>query len=557
MMKNTILLFFFTICIGNIKVHGQVSERVYLQTDKQLYMAGELLRLKLYTTDADGKLMDFSKIGYIELIRDSIPEAQIKIAIQDGIGTGWMELPTMLPTGYYRIIAYTRYMRNESEIVFFEKTITIVNSYRGQSSLNPEETNTSFSFKTIEKSINAPDISVDKPFYTKRNKGEIHIKGLPAENIFLGISIAGIDPFSWEVNPTIYEWKNQLSTNNTPFVDIHFLPEYEGAIIDGILIDLETKNPVFDPNVINLLSFPGKEIRLFAGQTNENGNVAFYTQCITGKHELATTAIASLDKRYSIVIQTPYALHTPANLPLFIPDSTWIDYLRLRYLSVQVDHTYIADSLSIIKEVNSCVDLIADVRYELDEYTRFANMEEVFIEFIPFARIRRTNEGRKFSIVNERRDSYGVNTLVLFDNIPVTDHELMSAYNPLLIKTINLHFGNYIFGGHLFDGIISFHSYNNNYPGMTFSESTHIYDYEGIQPYRYFYTPNYDGTNISSPLPDFRHTLLWEPSIQSKGQNELTIPFTTSDIPGSYLISVEGIGENGTIIHVNHIIEVE
>jgi hypothetical protein len=193
----------------------------------------------------------------------------------------------------------------------------------------------------------------------------------------------------------------------------------------------------------------------------------------------------------------------------------------------------------------------------LDDYTRFSNMEEIFIEFIRFARIRRTNQGRRFSMMTERLDNSSTNILVLLDNIPITDHELLCNYNPLQIKTIDLHIGRYVFGGHLFDGIISFFSYQNDYPGITFSDNTQLFDYEGTQPYRYFYSPVYDETSISSRLPDFRHTLLWEPSVQSAGQAELVIPFTTSDLPGSYIITIEGIGADGTIVYARQVIEVE
>jgi hypothetical protein len=184
-------------------------------------------------------------------------------------------------------------------------------------------------------------------------------------------------------------------------------------------------------------------------------------------------------------------------------------------------------------------------------------MEEIFIEFISSARIRRTNEGNRFSMTNENSFNYSTDILVLLDNIPVADHQLMINYNPLLVKTIDLHFGQYVFGGHLFDGIIAFYTYKNEYQGITFGENTQIFDYEGTQPYRYFYTPNYNDTSVSTPLPDFRHTLLWEPFIQSNKQNELIIPFTTSDLPGRYVITIEGIGENGTIIQAKHSFLVE
>jgi hypothetical protein len=105
--------------------------------------------------------------------------------------------------------------------------------------------------------------------------------------------------------------------------------------------------------------------------------------------------------------------------------------------------------------------------------------------------------------------------------------------------------------------MLAFYSYKNDYPGITFDVSTQLFDYEGTQPYRYFYAPAYNESNVSSRLPDFRHTLLWEPSIQTEGQAEIIIPFTTSDLPGSYLITIEGIGSEGTIVYAHQMIVVE
>ena len=553
-MQHKILLLFLFVCIESTSVHGQLNERIYLQTDKQLYLAGELLWLKLYTTDTAGRLMDCSKIGYVELIHDSIPEVQVKIAIQDGTGAGWMELPALLPTGYYRMIAYTRFMRNEGEGVFFEKIIAIVNPFHQNNEMYADETNRSFSFQSIEKSSHSIELSLAKSTYSTRNKGEIRIKGLPAENISLGISIACVDPVL-EKTATIDEWKKQLASKHTPVTNSRFLPEYEGPILDGVLIDLETETPAATPQVITLLSFPGNEIQLFAGQNQTNGEVTFYAQCLTGKQELTTTAMALSDKKYRVDIQPPYALHTPAKLPFFRPDSTWKNYLQLRNLSLQLAHAYIADSLSRIKAPDPCSGLTPTTRYMLDDYKRFPTMRDIFVEFIALARIRQTNEGNRFSM--QQGAELSSNILVLLDNIPVTDHDLMINYNPLLVKTIDMHFGQYVFGGHRFDGIISFYSYKNDYPAITFGANTQIYDYEGTQPYRYFYAPDYNETSVSSPLPDFRHTLLWEPFIQSAGQHELIIPFTTSDLHGNYVIIIEGIGNNGTIIQAKHTFIVE
>ncbi|MDR2231977.1 MAG: hypothetical protein LBE56_02495 [Tannerella sp.] len=551
------ILFLILICYtGQLVLIAQTRERVYVQTDKQSYLSGELLWLKLYTTDADGKLQVLSKIGYVELIRDSIPEVQIKVDIQNGTGAGWIELPVMLPTGYYRMIAYTRYMRNEGENIFFEKKIAVINPVHQNAFLNANEATTTFSFASYEKNNASFGLSTNKSSFRKRDKGEIRLNGLPAENISLGISIAGLDP-SLETTPTIDKWLHQLETQGKPAMEARYLPEYEGAIIDGTMVDIRTGASAADENALCLLSFPGPELQLFAGQPFTSGDVSFYTQCVTGKKELTTTAIASSDKKYRINLQSSYATHSPELLPDLMPDSTWLEYLKIRNLSIQVTYAFLADSLSKIRELATCSSLLPQKRYVLDNYTRFPNMEEVFIEFITNAGIRRTDAGRKFSMLNELTGNNSTNTLVLLDNVPVTDHELMINYNPLTIKMIDMYFGRYVFGGYAFDGVIAFYSYDNDYPGITFSENTQVFDYEGTQPYRYFYAPHYGETGATSPLPDFRHTLLWEPDVNTNGQQTMIIPFTTSDIPGKYVITIEGAGENGSVFHARQTIVVE
>ena len=78
-----ILLPILLLLIGTGYGYASYQERVYLQTDKQFYIAGELLWLKLYTTNTEGELSSFSKVGYIELLNDSIPEIQVRLDLTD------------------------------------------------------------------------------------------------------------------------------------------------------------------------------------------------------------------------------------------------------------------------------------------------------------------------------------------------------------------------------------------------------------------------------------------------------------------------------------------
>ena len=99
-MKYSILSLILTLLFlghGDLLAANDFRERIYVQTDKQVYLAGELLWLKLCVTDATGIPVSFSKVGYVELLDESTALVQAKIEIKEGIGEGWLELPFCLP----------------------------------------------------------------------------------------------------------------------------------------------------------------------------------------------------------------------------------------------------------------------------------------------------------------------------------------------------------------------------------------------------------------------------------------------------------------------------
>ena len=112
-----------------------VQEKLFLHTDKEFYVAGEILWFKIYYTDgAFHQPMELSKVAYAEILNEMNEVVlQEKIALQPGKGKGSFYLPVTLTTGNYSLRAYTRWMKNFDEGYFFEKKITIVNTLK-----NPE-----------------------------------------------------------------------------------------------------------------------------------------------------------------------------------------------------------------------------------------------------------------------------------------------------------------------------------------------------------------------------------------------------------------------------------
>ena len=88
------------------------AEKILLTTDKQIYVAGEVLRLKALLTDAvNNKLTLKTKLLYADLVddNDSI-YARVLLNAGDLKTSGHMVLDNFLTTGFYWVRAYTRSM---------------------------------------------------------------------------------------------------------------------------------------------------------------------------------------------------------------------------------------------------------------------------------------------------------------------------------------------------------------------------------------------------------------------------------------------------------------
>ena len=107
----------------------QVIEKVYVHTDRNFYYSGDDIWFKAYLVDASNNLLtDHSNNLHIDLVS---PHAKIInshiIRIENGLGNGDFTVLKDLPTGQYQLRAYTNYMRNFGDQLFFYKDISIIN----------------------------------------------------------------------------------------------------------------------------------------------------------------------------------------------------------------------------------------------------------------------------------------------------------------------------------------------------------------------------------------------------------------------------------------------
>ena len=126
-----------------------IIEKVYLHTDRNYYYSGEDIWFKAYLIDASNNILtNHSNNLHIDLIS---PKAKIIdshiIRIENGLGNGDFSLSKDLPSGQYKLRAYTNYMRNFDDQIFLNKVILIINP------LDPSDKQAD-SIKYVENKIN-------------------------------------------------------------------------------------------------------------------------------------------------------------------------------------------------------------------------------------------------------------------------------------------------------------------------------------------------------------------------------------------------------------------
>ncbi len=116
----------------NLYKQSSLQEKIFVHTDKNVYLPGEIVWFKIYCVDGnDHKPLNLSKVAYIELLDNSQSAIiQAKILLKNGMGDGSLYVPVTVTNGNYKLRAYTNWMKNFSPDFYFEKAITLVNPLR-------------------------------------------------------------------------------------------------------------------------------------------------------------------------------------------------------------------------------------------------------------------------------------------------------------------------------------------------------------------------------------------------------------------------------------------
>ena len=113
----------------NLYKQNALLEKIFVHTDKTVYLPGEIIWFKIYCVDGnDHKPLNLSKVVYVDVLdNNQNPIMQTKVSMKNGIGDGSIYVPVTIASGHYKLRAYTNWMKNFSPDFYFEKIIAVIN----------------------------------------------------------------------------------------------------------------------------------------------------------------------------------------------------------------------------------------------------------------------------------------------------------------------------------------------------------------------------------------------------------------------------------------------
>lgn len=490
-----------------------LRERVYVATDRPVYVAGDVMWMSAWCVDAQtGQLSAFSKTAYVEIHSAEGMVRTAKIALEGGRGAGQVELPGTLPTGNYRILAYTALGAAEAgfDALTGARTISVFNTLSTQRVAGGVE--------VVDRAPASFTPAAAGPLALEVTPGaeqsRIRISNTGGQTVRFSLSVrhddgipapqdAGIAAFAQAVR------RLPAAASGRDAGEL----EYEGEIIRARVSGTDAAGIRAAQDKVAVLSAPGNGENIYTTAIAADGTATFYTANIFGDRQVFLE-IEGLPREdvCHLELVSPYVNFPAGDIPALALCAAYGDALDLRGVAMQVGKAFDADTLytDLPARLHPVFDERNGKSYLLDDYTRFPVMEELFVEFIPEIRVRRADGKPELQV--RRRDLkgnmfYSTRTpLVMLDGVPVPDHARILAYDPLLVRQIDIYPDATYIGILGFEGVINFVTYQGTLPGMQFEDNVRIVDFQGCA-----WPTAYTCVGVGRDYPDLRQTLYWHP----------------------------------------------
>ncbi|WP_190809451.1 hypothetical protein [Flagellimonas sp. S3867] len=556
------------------------KERIYLHFNDTFLLSGEYLYYKIYCLDAqNGTQSAISKIAYVQLVgSDGQIVFKHKVKLSSGQGQGEFFIPTATPSGSYKLIGYTQWMRNMGQEDFFYADIAIVNPYQelDRTILLSEVIQSADSIAPIPKGKTPManlskqsgrdyvQMVLSKKIYHKRELVNLEIRGdhqpLVKGNFSLSVrKLDSLHRFS-PPNPEQVKLNTKEGLNKTKPGDYIFLPELRGELITGTVVSKEEGIP--QPNQKIAISLSKNYPVIKTAITDTNGR--FFVNIDEADRNSEAQVLILEDnfnnKRITIDESDPINYSDLTFKKLKISAEMAKTILK-RSVHNQIESAYFHKRMDSTLTQNTENEFLNNLEetYILNDYQRFSTLKETIVEILDNVWIKKEKDNHKIQIRGTESFFVASNEvpLVFVDGFFVQDINSLMEYDVKKIERIAVSRNKYYVGPQVYHGILSISISDQNFRPSE-NESIHSETLMAPLPKKRYFFQGYGAgvTEVQRKYPDFRYQLLWQPNLRVE-EDRTHIKFYTSDNVGDFEIVLQGFTLDGIPVSLRETIKVK
>lgn len=578
-MKYVITFFF--LCIF-IQVYSQseksrkisINERVIVNTDRKIYIAGENLFFSFYLLDTQTNgLAAYHSFGYVILKNtsgDIVGKSQVKVI--NGKASGTIYLSDTLKTAYYQIVAFTNFMRNAPEELFAKNQVMIANRFDNEffgliSNKNSENDSSNMLIENFLNESSPLKIVPDKLQYAKREKVVVKFNLTSTDIQFVDFTISVSEKNQVDQNAISFEKKAReeiryfldFSTNSRKMVH---LSENKFQELTGRLTDSKTGYPL--GYYVLYLSSPDSVANFEYAITNANGYFRFPLSDYYSGKDIFIKVKERLGESITANIEVDSKFENSAS---FLPEHWTLDSSMIAYLKNSQDLVKVQKSFNQIRvQLESDASQtripylfkVPDFTVYPSDYIELKDFVEISREIIPALKLRKVGNEYYSEVLDISHKRFLNDDPVFFlDGIIIDNVSQLIPFGTKDIKKIDMISTSWIVDHQEFHGIVSVYSNNNLWKNVNLNSNNRRVKVESFYKMPKLLNPDYSLGYKNSREPDFRQLLYWNPSFQLNANKTQNIEFYTSDYTGSYLIKISGITDKGERISAFREIQVQ
>ena len=455
------------------------SEKVYVSVNTTLLFTGEYLLYKVYNLDDKTKQpSETSKIAYVELISENQEVIfSHKIRLEKSEGQGDFFVPTSLPSGNYKLLGYTRWMRNGNINLFFQEDISIINPYQSnQNAVLPILEQQDLTNTTNGEIITEDRrfvLSTDNASYAKQVKVQLTLQNFRGAsgygNYNISVRRKEVLDKSAKHSPESYiAWHQKQAENYSLYYDeIKFAPEIEGELIKGQLVSKDGAASVIGKKIG--ISIPGKDFQLKVVRTDSMG--VFHVSIMNEYTEpYAIFQVLDEDKRlYDIKIAEDEKLdYCAVKFEKFYINTDMKAEIIRRSVNNQIENGFFAVKPDTVR-LDRLSDPYGGAYIEvviLEEYTRFKTLDETIVELVPNVWTKKNKNGVfvfKVRSFDETYEESEFDALVYIDGVLIPNPNDVLDFDTRTVVRINTVREKYRLGGKTYFGMVNIETIEGNY----------------------------------------------------------------------------------------------